>query len=544
MFSYVITLIFYFIITIFFSLSSFRTNYTDLFNRLELNDFFLNYYYFFWTNFWYLILFVPLMLYLYLHFFEVYYNKLNQFMLLFVLFILFIKFIDYWSFINFNFKVGLLNKNFNTLLVNSLNKYHPFIFYTSIMYIVMHHKLSFFYENKNNNFIYSSLNVRILKYSRNNLLAITITLFMGSWWALQEGSWGGWWNWDPSEVFGLFVIIYFIYKLHIKSNFFYFTTNSENSIFFSLIMSVFYIFIQLNFDLVSHNFTISNLDIDLTDMFFINWCFIFFMFSSFTIGLFNIYLLKYQIMTQFSLGIKHYYSKYQKKILKIFIVLLVIAMSLISFFFLINNFLLKILNLNILNSLNPINYFLGISLIILLVFYWDIKSYLFIFILYYILSCFFLINFFFLNLTLKSITHLYVFFFLITNICYSSKLFLFWIYSFYNLSILKFNDIIDIFDLDVSLNSLLIETKSNYLINNKLNDISYNFIKNITSEEQQSIINFFDFNTLVSLVTKNILFLKFNIFIIDNSITILFLLFSIVIVLVNLLFFKKSIIIF
>jgi hypothetical protein len=528
----------------FFSLSSFKTDYVDLFNRLELNDFFLNYYYFFWTNFWYLILFVPLILYTYLYFFEVFHNKLSQIIFLFVLLILFIKFTDYWSFINFNFRIGLVNKNFNILLVNSLNKYHPFIFYTSIMYIIMHHKLSFFYENKTNSFIYSSKSARIIKYNRNNLLAISITLFMGSWWALQEGSWGGWWNWDPSEVFGLFVIIYFLYKLHVKNNFYYFSTNSENTIFFSFIISVFYIFIQLNFDLISHNFTMNSLDIDLTDIFFLNWSSIFLIFSGFILSLFNFYSFKYQLIAQTGLNIKHGYFKYQKKILKIFVILLIIIISLISFFFLINNFLLKIFNLNLLNSLNPINYFLGISLIVLLVFYWDIKNYLFIFFLYYITSCFFLINFLFLNLTLKSLMHIYFFFFLITNICYSSKIFLFWIYSFHNLSILKFNDLIDIFDLDMSLNSLVLETKVNYLVNNNLSDISYNFIKNITSEEQQSIVNFFDFNTLVSLVTKNILFLKFNIFLIDNSIIILFLLFLIILALVNIVFFKKSIIIF
>ena len=528
----------------FFSLSSFSTNYIDLFNRLELNDFFLNYYYFFWTNFWYLILFVPLILYLHLYFFEVFHNKISQVVLLFILLVLSVKFIDYWSFINFNFKVSLSNKNFNTLLVNSLNKYHPFIFYTSIMYIIMHHKLSFFYENKTNSFIYTSLSVRLLKYNRNNLLAISITLFMGSWWALQEGSWGGWWNWDPSEVFGLFVIIYFLYKLHIKNNFLYFSTNNENTIFFSLVISVFYVFIQLNFDLISHNFTMNNLDIDLTDIFFLNWWFLFSIFVGFIINVLNVYLFKYQLVVQFSLNIKHHYSKYQKKILKILIILIVVIVSLISFFFLINNFLLKIFNLNLLNSLNPINYFLGVSLIVLLVFYWDTKSYLFIFFLYYTTSCFFLISFLFLSLTLKSMLHMYFFFFLITNVCYSNKLFLFWIYSFYNLSISKFNDLIDIFDLDISLNSLVIETKVNYLVNNNLSDISYNFIKNITSEEQQSIINFFDFNTLISLVTKNILFLKFNIFLIDNSIIVLFLLFLIILTLLNLLFFKKCVIIF
>ena len=32
---------------------------------------------------------------------------------------------------------------------------------------------------------------------------------MGGLWAYQEGSWGGWWDWDISEVFGLFIYLVF-----------------------------------------------------------------------------------------------------------------------------------------------------------------------------------------------------------------------------------------------------------------------------------------------------------------------------------------------
>ena len=515
-----------------------------MFNRLELNDFFINYYYFFWTNFWYLTVFIPIILYIYMYFFETFSSKLSHILWTCLLLLLFIKLVDYWNFINFNFEISLTNKNFNTLLVNSLNKYHPFIFYSAVMYLVVYSKLTFFYENKPCKFIYSSVNISFIKYSRNNLLAISITLFMGSWWALQEGSWGGWWNWDPSEVFGLFIVTHFLYKLHIKSSFFNFSTNNENTIFFFVVIIIFYIFIQLNFDLISHNFNMSNLDIDLVDLFFFNWLTVFTVFLYFIYSLCNMYYLKYWLIIQYNLNLKHLYFKYQKNILKTLVLFLVVVISLISFFFLINNFLLKTFNLNVLNSLSPINYFIGICLVTLLVFYWNVRNFIFFFLLFFIPGNFFLINFLFLSLTLRSVLHIFFFFFLITNVCYNNKTFLFWIYSFYNLSLLKFNDLVDVFSLDVSLNSLVVETKLNYLLNNNLSDVSYNFVKGITSEEQQSIISFFDFNILISLITKNVLFLKFTLFLIDNSVTTLFLLFLVTLVLTNVLFFKKSVIIF
>jgi heme/copper-type cytochrome/quinol oxidase subunit 1 len=71
---------------------------------------------------------------------------------------------------------------------------------------------------------------------------------------LQEGSWGGWWNWDPSEVFGLLTLLFFISRIHkvfSKQNF---SKNVLNDLTFFVILFQIYFFTQLNFDLVSHNF--------------------------------------------------------------------------------------------------------------------------------------------------------------------------------------------------------------------------------------------------------------------------------------------------
>lgn len=81
-----------------------------------------------------------------------------------------------------------------------------------------------------------------------------IALLLGSWWALQEGTWGGWWNWDSSETFGLEVSLLTLLLIHSspKSSF-----SSNLRIRHLLLTCAFvgsYFFIQLNFELVSHNF--------------------------------------------------------------------------------------------------------------------------------------------------------------------------------------------------------------------------------------------------------------------------------------------------
>jgi cytochrome c biogenesis factor len=86
-----------------------------------------------------------------------------------------------------------------------------------------------------------------------------VALFLGSWWALQEGSWGGWWNWDPSEFFGLIILYLILSLFHNKSN-----MCSNQRLFTNLALNISYLFtffllLQLNFSLISHNFGFRNL---------------------------------------------------------------------------------------------------------------------------------------------------------------------------------------------------------------------------------------------------------------------------------------------
>lgn len=235
---------------------TFNTNLYDIFYRLYLNDFYFNNYYLYWIQFFLL----PLLLFIIMF---LYYPLLNKhlnpnYLTLFVLISLLLTTHDYYIINNYPYIISILPDLYNNLLYNPLNKYHPFIFFISYIYIYnlyfnpLYHlnlrvptKINFInpYNFKNN-----------LKKINKYWILLVYALFSGSWWALQEGSWGGWWNWDSSEVFGLLILTVYLYYIH--SN----TTNHNypynNYLVYTLLSLLIFIYLllQLSYTLVSHNF--------------------------------------------------------------------------------------------------------------------------------------------------------------------------------------------------------------------------------------------------------------------------------------------------
>jgi hypothetical protein len=222
--------------------------------RIEINDAWFNLMYFFWTNATYL---------------PIFFFSLGGFMLisysmyphLFIFLITSIWFgvycVEGSDFIALNvnlFTTDLTQTEVNLLLTNSLNKYHPGLFFISVIWL----------------FVLGSLQLGNLmprpRFSRNVALAVApvywfwlgcvnvIALFLGSWWAFQEGTWGGWWNWDASEVLGLIIGVFGFYSFHRRYSLL--TWQAEIlQINFSISVFLFsYFFTQLNFELISHNF--------------------------------------------------------------------------------------------------------------------------------------------------------------------------------------------------------------------------------------------------------------------------------------------------
>ena len=142
----------------------------------------------------------------------------------------------------------------NQLLSNALNKYHPFVLYMSFNLALFTYMSRVFSWGRCASFV-GSMTDRF--WSQTRWLVITvnlIALWMGSWWALQEGTWGGWWNWDSSEMFGLCVTLVFLtltHSVYVPSQQLFFRLKFTA---LAALVLCSYVFMQINFELVSHNF--------------------------------------------------------------------------------------------------------------------------------------------------------------------------------------------------------------------------------------------------------------------------------------------------
>ena len=113
-------------------------------------------------------------------------------------------------------------------------------------------------------------------------MLIVTALYLGSWWALQEGSWGGWWNWDASEFLGLLIFYFIVTLFHIRYN-----LQSLTKLYQSLYLSLSYLFIyffflQLNFSVISHNFGFRTLKFLNTEVLLFSFLFFFITVYTFT----------------------------------------------------------------------------------------------------------------------------------------------------------------------------------------------------------------------------------------------------------------------
>ena len=225
--------------------------YLDVSSRLNLNDTTINLFYFYWTTFTYLgaFFFASVLIWFWL-------SKLPFASLCTALYLFYI--LECVDFMGLNYTAQLLNFHYlssNTLLSNNLNKYHPYIFYSGVfVFATILAKLTCYLYRESSAFRVNSLQLWARERITFMLVCSWIALFLGSWWAFQEGTWGGWWNWDPSEVFGLLVALSATLLLHTRAKVYDFTNFYRTVHFYFLLTIFFYFFTQLNFDLVSHNF--------------------------------------------------------------------------------------------------------------------------------------------------------------------------------------------------------------------------------------------------------------------------------------------------
>lgn len=310
-------------------------------SRIDINDSYLNLFNFFWTSFTYLpsFFFFSLIVSFFL------YNLVLPISLLLTYFLYNIELFDFIA-TNFNFiNLDLNLTSINLLLTNNLNKYHPFIFYIStfLLFILYWINLNL---NLNKTFVYN-LNSYLLFFYNNYIISINLfALFLGSWWALQEGTWGGWWNWDPSEVFGLLVSLFTLFLLHQStSNKSTFKNSSKIKILFFFVL-ITYFFIQLNFDLVSHNFGTKFFFFFNNNLFFLEMIYL----LTIIIGLifFKNYLTSNKILTSTNYKLK-LNGSFKNYYITTLLVLVAFFIIFLSFSPLLNYFLWNFFHINSLN---------------------------------------------------------------------------------------------------------------------------------------------------------------------------------------------------
>ena len=236
------------------------TQLPDVTSRILTNEFYLNLYYFFWTSFWYLPTFFITILFIYKTFNMVLRKTYPQIIITPLLLLMVVECIDYSVLNSGLHQKNLIPEDFNILLLNSINKYHPLLLYCVLLIIFSntyifraHFRLQVTSRNVCR-YLEPLLVTTVHKTSYFSTSLIFYTLFLGSWWAVQEGSWGGWWNWDPSEVFGLVLALNIVRWYHSRGIFWTNSSNGSLLLNYTLSIVALYTFIQINFDLVSHNF--------------------------------------------------------------------------------------------------------------------------------------------------------------------------------------------------------------------------------------------------------------------------------------------------
>lgn len=333
----------------------------DIILRLELNDALLNAFSFYWTSFSYLPHFLLLIFYSCIFYIQT--QNMRPLLLLFpilYLTLLFKQTSTVW--LEFNHETNLiLNSFINELLLNSLNKYHPFIFYSSSLLLIF--TCILFLNNIENRGLFKTSTTSFMEIHIITLTLIInlISLFLGSWWALQESTWGGWWNWDASEVFGLLVSFSCLMRLHSLQ-----TLNNQYLFYIKYWIWIFFFFIsyvivQISFSMLSHNFGIEILGIFNSQLFII----------SFTIFCFfwpTIFLTQYWSNLHVSLillGKKVRISRFNFWLIFIFYNLFIAALLIISYIPLFEDYLSSDLVYAV-SLLSPTWLILSLTIIILL----------------------------------------------------------------------------------------------------------------------------------------------------------------------------------
>ena len=462
-----------------------------------------------------------------------------------MLFLLSYEIIDYWLINLTLYHVNVNSNNINFLLINSINKYHPFIFYMSILSLfnIFCISISLFYNRLNLLFSHVTWDLIWVKHVELNLVAIIFTLFLGSWWAVQEGSWGGWWNWDPSEVFGLLIMLLLFLIVHKKTNHNIKPAVTYLILIYWILVSSLYIFIQLNFNLVSHNFGIKTTQfINTTQIFVIIWgliCGISLFISRNYIHETSYYLLWLNPSSQV--------QPFSKVITYFIFLVIVLCEFVLSFYPLISDFFWQLFHKNLTSFLLNYDTTTILGLITIILFFWKPSKYyivLSIFLWYFNSWILFLLSTVFFPNTLIFVSHYLLVLFVLINIYISTKVWVNW-FLLTNLTYINSQYITYTWGLvNYSLHSNTLEFELTMLHNN----LPYSKIFGFSTQTITSNNELFSqlTSTCVSYqhLVEGLLHKTFSILVGDTSLLYLYTIFIFILSLIYLYFVKKKLIIF
>ena len=354
-------------------------------------------------------------------------------------FVYFLEIQNFWYSNHSLFLFDLFLHDYNTLLTNNLNKYHPYFLYESSHIVLVAFHLFFYYylAFKKDFFVAPYCRTVYLLTTMGLMAVIFFALFLGAWWAQQENSWGGWWNWDSSETLGLLLLVFISIFLH--NNFLFWKKFSEINymyayLFFYSTFIIAYLLVQLSFELTSHNFGIKffyffNNNFLFSELIYFFVFSIIWMLSLFVKIKIRIYFWQFFIIFVEANSFKNKLKFILYKNLYLWLIWITVCLVLIySFFQPLNFFFWNFLHINIFDNVNNFEFFLFFIFLTALpglTFFYS-NFWINLFVLFFFFIPYFFFYTFMWNRNLKSfITHFFIILFFISQIVAENSYFLY-----------------------------------------------------------------------------------------------------------------------
>lgn len=338
--------------------------FVNVVNKIVLDEFYFSIFYYIWSNFSIMFILLTFIFYtIFIYKSHLYFSRFFSY-LIFISILFFLNLLDYYFLNTYNFSNEFFLKNYNILLNNSINKFHPFLLYNAIYYLLLSFIVSNVYYN------HTHLNSNFLNFSytlSNSGFYLCVTLLLGSWWAFQEGSWGGWWDWDVSEVFGLFILISILRLTHCN----FFSINDKNYLYrigtHVYILFIFYLFMQLNFSLISHNFNLHPSSNFFTNVVYMSIFFLFLIKKK------NLFTIEFKLFDNTILISKTKWGLNRYVAFKLCLFLFISLIILFSSFSIAINWLWVNFTINYSYKLIEFTQLMSLASVFLLILYWDFK---------------------------------------------------------------------------------------------------------------------------------------------------------------------------